>query len=200
MHTKVHHLCAAVALASAALGAAANANAGCLSYGLKPASYGAPDTNGLLLTSGDAFVSIVGMWHVTFTSKGNEDLPKPIPDGAPMDDAFATWHADGTEIMNSARPPATQSFCTGVWKQIGKSTYRLRHIAISWKYPDDGGTVPEPEGPAEIHETVTLDRTGNHFTGFFTIDQYETGEAGTAETGTPIHLTGTLTGDRITVN
>jgi len=200
MDTKVTRICAAIALAGAALGAAASANAGCLSYGSKPASDIEPGAGGLLQTNGDSLVSIVGMWHVTFTSKGNEDLDPPIPDGAPMDDALATWHSDGTEIMNSSRAPATQSFCTGVWKQIGKSTYRLRHIALSWRYPDDGSAIPEPEGPAEIHETVTLDRTGNHFTGFFTIDQYESGKAGTAESGFQVHLTGTLSGDRVVVN
>jgi len=197
MNTKVNHLCAAIALAGASLGATMSANAGCLSYA-KPASDTVPDAAGLLQTSGDSFVSIIGMWRVTFTSKGNADT-LGIPDGVPLDDALATWHADGTEIMNSSRAPATGNFCTGVWKQIGKSTYRLRHIAMSWKYPD-GGVVPEPEGPAEIHETVTVDRTGNHFTGFFTIDQYETGEAGTAESGDPVHITGTLAGERVIVN
>src|SRR5436190_19053471 len=72
--------------------------------------------------------SIVGLWQITFTSK---DTPG-IPDGTVIDAGYATWHADGTEIMNSGRPPITSSFCMGVWKQVGRSTFRLNHVALSW--------------------------------------------------------------------
>ena len=72
--------------------------------------------------------SIVGLWQITFTSK---DTPG-IPDGTVIDAGYATWHADGTEIMNSGRPPITGSFCMGVWKQVGRSTFKLNHRALSW--------------------------------------------------------------------
>src|SRR5262245_23104935 len=53
--------------------------------------------------------SIVGLWQITFTSKDTSG----IPDGTVIDAGYATWHADGTEIMNSGRPPITSSFCMG---------------------------------------------------------------------------------------
>ena len=77
--------------------------------GYLPASFALRDDD-----SEDA--SIVGLWQVTFTSKGTSG----IPDGTVVDAGYATWHSDGTEIMNSGRPPITGSFCMGVWKQVGR--------------------------------------------------------------------------------
>ena len=182
MNTKVTRICAAVALAGAALGTTMNASAGCLSPGLKPTADIVPGVGELLQTNGDSFVSIVGMWHAQLLIDGNV-----------IDDGWQTWHSDGTEIMNSSRSPTTQSWCSGVWKQVGRSTYRLRHFAMSWF------DAQNAEGPLELHETVTIDRTGNHFTGSFTLDQYETGEPGTVESGTPIHVTGSVVGVRICI-
>jgi len=124
----------------------------------------------------------VGFWRVTFTSEGTTG----IPDGTVIDQAYAQWHSDGTEIMNSSRPPVTQSFCLGVWKKAGGLRYKLNHFAISWDQQSN------PVGPANIHEEVALDRKGNSFTGTFTIDQYD--QAG----NTLVHITGTLAGVRIT--
>jgi hypothetical protein len=126
---------------------------------------------------------IVGLWKVIFTSEGTDG----IPDGTVIDSAFAQWHSDGTEIMNSSRSPVTQSFCLGVWKETGESTYKLNHFAISW---DQKGNLV---GPANIREEVTLEGR-EHFTGTFTIDQYD--QAGNLLA----HLAGVLTGTRITVD
>ena len=127
---------------------------------------------------------IVGFWKVTFTAEGNDG----IPDGTVIDSAYVQWHGDGTEIMNSARPPATQSFCLGVWKSIGERRYRLNHFAISW---DQNGNLM---GPANIRETVVLDERNEGFKGTFTIDQFD--QAG----NTLAHVSGVLTGKRITVD
>ena len=129
--------------------------------------------------------SSVGLWQVTFTSK---DTPG-IPDGTVIDAGYATWHADGTEIMNSGRPPITGSFCMGVWKQVRRSTFRLNHVALSW---DASGL--NLVGPASIKEQVTVDRTGNGYRGTFTIDQFDTSGNVLA------HIAGEVTGRRITVN
>ena len=129
--------------------------------------------------------AIVGLWQVTFTSKNTPG----IPDGAVIDAGYATWHGDGTEIMNSGRPPITGSFCMGVWEQVGRSTFRLNHVALSW---DASGM--NLVGPASIREEVTVDHTGNAYTGTFTIDQFD--NAG----NTLAHVTGRVTGQRITVN
>jgi hypothetical protein len=130
---------------------------------------------------------ITGLWKVTFTAKGNpSDGP---PDGALIDSGFVTWHADGTELMNSGRAPPTGSFCMGVWKRVGESTYRLNHWGLSW---DSTGTTFV--GPANIRETVTLDRNGKHYWGTFSITQY-------APDGTTVlgGVVGVVSATRITV-
>jgi hypothetical protein len=113
--------------------------------------------------------SIVGMWHVVFTAKGNFGPGLP-PDGAPIDTGFAQWHSDGTEIMNSSRNPATGSFCLGVWKKVQPLQYKLNHWAISW---DPAVDPNRPQGPANIREDVVLDPDGDSFHGTFVIDQYD---------------------------
>jgi len=135
----------------------------------------------LLVDSGDP---IVGFWKVTFTSEGTIG----IPDDTVIDSAYAQWHSDGTEIMNSSRPPVTQSFCLGVWKKVGGLHYKLNHFAKSFD-PNSN-----PVGPAVIREDVVLSPGGKSFVGSFTIDQYD--GAG----NTLIHITGDLTGTRITVD
>jgi hypothetical protein len=44
---------------------------------------------------------------------------------------FSQWHSDGTEILNSSRPPATSNFCLGVWEKTGPFAYKLNHFALS---------------------------------------------------------------------
>ncbi len=139
---------------------------------------------GALLLASASGEPIVGFWRVTFTSEGTTG----IPDGTIIDQAFAQWHSDGTEIMNSSRPPVTQSFCLGVWKKVGGLHYKLNHFAVS--FDPQSNLV----GPANIREEVALDPKGNSFGGTFTIDQFDT--AG----NTLIHITGTITGSRITAD
>jgi hypothetical protein len=184
----------AAAVAVAAMGCATYANAGCGDFKaahtadswlgggagptLIPASFSLSSGH-LELVNGRDEAPIVGMWRVKF-----------IVGTDVIDDALATWHSDGTEIMNSSKPPISQSWCMGVWKQIGRSSYKLHHIAIGWT--EEGA----PLGPAEIRETVTVERSGNTFTGHFTIDQYMTDE-----TAPPIaHVEGDLQGTRVTVD
>ena len=165
-----------------------------LQQDFRPAAYLSSDRPlaGLIKTHYDEdwfdgpFARIVGMWKFTFTSKGT----KGIPDGAPIDAGYVTWHADGTELMNSGREPKTGSFCMGVWKQVGADTYKLNHFALSW---DDSGTVLV--GPTNIRETVKLDRAANAYTGNFTLDQFSTD-------GTTVlaHIVGTISASRITVD
>ena len=131
----------------------------------------------------DNDAAIVGMWKVQFVSEGTNG----IPDGTMIDSAYAQWHSDGTEIMNSGRPPITSSFCLGVWKKTGESTYKLNHFALSW---DPSGTVFV--GPANIRENVTLNAQGNSFSGTFTIDQFDTNG------NTLAHIVGKITAQRVT--
>jgi hypothetical protein len=130
---------------------------------------------------------IVGLWKFQFVAEGNSGTP---PDGVVIDQGFATWHRDGTEIMNSGRPPITSNFCMGVWKQTSRDTYKLNHFALSW---DASGT--NFVGPANIREEVVLDESENSYSGNFTIDQY-------APDGTTLlaHIAGKVTATRITAD
>jgi len=125
----------------------------------------------------------VGLWKFQFVAEGNSG----IPDGTVIDQGFATWHRDGTEIMKSGRPPITGSFCMGVWKQTTRGTFKLNHFALSW---DTNGTTFV--GPANLREEVVLDESEDSYTGTFTIDQF--GPDGTTVLA---HITGQVTATRI---
>jgi hypothetical protein len=148
-----------------------NAHAGCANT---PGSIG--EVNAKLLSQGKpasasghapqpAGSDIVGLWEVELVAK---NIPNAPPEGVVIDHGYAQWHGDGTEIMNSSRPPATGNFCLGAWKKTGPSTYSLTHRVLSFN-PDGS-----PEGPGSLHEVVTLDRSGNTFSGTFTFDQFDT--------------------------
>jgi hypothetical protein len=140
--------------------------------------------------------SIVGMWHVTFTSQGSAS---DLPEGTPVDNALVVWHGDNTEIMNSYRPPQDGDFCMGVWKQTGRYTYKLNHFAwFSNVYdptnPLSWSEIGPPQGPTHIVEEVTLSPDGAHYSGTFTLDAYDT-------SGNPgVHIVGVLNGTRITMD
>jgi hypothetical protein len=89
----------------------------------------------------------------------------------------------------------------GVWEQIGPFTYKLKHIALAWVSEDTppsmGGPGPTPAqflGPAVIQETVTLNKSRNTYQGHFTVDQYDSKQT------LLVHISGTITGTRVTVN
>jgi len=130
--------------------------------------------------------NVVGLWHVVFSGG--------------YDDGYSEWHSDGTEIMNSGfHNPSSGNFCMGVWTKTGRSTYTLKHVALD--YSVTHGLTPDVI--VILREEVTVDQTGNHFTGSFTADIYA--PHSTAFPATPgNHLAqvgaGTITGDRITAN
>jgi hypothetical protein len=137
--------------------------------------------------------SIVGLWKFAFTATS--------PFAGPFDAGYVTWHSDGTELMNSGRAPTTGDFCMGVWKQIGRSTYKLNHFALAWAFDaSNPGTGPgtggaDFVGPANIREQVTVDRSGNSYEGTFTLVQYEPDGITVVAT-----ITGTVTATRITAD
>jgi hypothetical protein len=127
---------------------------------------------------------IVGFWKVKFLSEGNAG----IPDGTVLDNGFAQWHSDGTEMMNSSRAPVTQSFCMGVWQKTGPSSYQLNHFALGF---DSSSNFI---GPIQIQQSVTVNNKSNQYTGTFTIDQYD-------PMGNPLgHVAGNVAATRVTVN
>ena len=77
----------------------------------------------------------------------------------------------------------------------------MKHIALDYSMQPLGSTSPTVI--VIIRETVTVDQTGNHFTGSFTADIYAPySRALPATPGAHIAQVGggTITGDRITAN
>jgi hypothetical protein len=130
---------------------------------------GGPTPSSLLVQPGRAMMlqvgeennrqpSIVGFWHFKQVSGMNV-----------FDAGYDQWHSDGTEIYNSGgRAPDTQSFCMGVWQQIGPRHYFLNHRAIGW---EPGGTTPAYV--ATVLEDVTLSPSGNSFSGSYIVTLYD---------------------------
>lgn len=132
-------------------------------------------------------VNPVGMWNFQFLSQGNP----PIPDGAAIDFGYVQWHSDGTEIMNSGGHAAnTGNFCMGVWVRTGMFTYEVNHFALSYD-----GTSGALVNKINIREQVTLDPSGNQYTGTFTIDVYNA-----TATQMVDHVAGTIAATRVTVD
>lgn len=158
---------------------------------VKPANW-APQYAAPRLLRASETESIVGMWHVTFTAEtlNGAAIPKTI-----VDNALVVWHSDKTEIMNSGRPPQDGDFCMGVWEQTGESAYKLNHFAWgSNAFPNTSSNgIGEPAGPTHIVEEVTLSPGGNHFSGKFTLDAYDS-------SGNITSFTGVVTATRITIN
>ena len=160
-------------------------------YKLVPQAWGG-QTGSLLPISDISTEPIVGMWHVTFTAKGNEAGP---PDGTPIDNAMVVWHSDGTEIMNSNRPAQDGNFCLGVWEKKGTSRYKLNHMP--WQGNDTTNApsgIGNPQGAVQLIEEISLSPDSKHYTGTFTLDAYDTSGNLTA------HITGVIAATRVTVN
>ena len=138
-------------------------------------------------------MSIVGMWHVVFTAQ--TAMGAPIP-ATVIDNALVVWHGDGTEIMNSVRPPQDGNFCLGVWEQVGKDQYYLNHFAwFGNQFPNNTSNgIGDPVGPTHLREWVTLSPDGSHFTGRFQLDAYDTSNKIMAS------FTGALSGTRVTTS
>jgi predicted small lipoprotein YifL len=132
--------------------------------------------------------SIVGMWKIQLTSKGNTANNPPIPDGALIDFGFTQWHGDGTEIQNSAGVPGG-GFCLGTWVQTGFLQYELNHFPIAFD-----PTTGKVANYINLREQVTLAPDGTFYTGTFTENVYD-------PTGKQVdHLAGTINAERITVD
>ena len=131
--------------------------------------------------------AINGLWKFTFLSLGNTDLG--IPDGTVIDAGYQTWHADGTELTNSSRPPKTGSFCQGVWIDDA-GTYRLNHWALGWDASGDTFA-----GPLNLKEEVILGPKGYTMKGRFQINQFDA-----SGTNLQARIIGTVTAKRVTVH
>lgn len=128
----------------------------------------------------DGDESIVGLWEFQ------------IQGGVPSDFGTQAWHSDGTELMFSAgRDPATGDVCQGVWRRIGPRTYSLNHIAMGWDPGFFGVRV-------HIHAVVTVDRSGNTYTGTLTADAFAVTPANPFDESVPLGSGGgNITGTRV---
>lgn len=161
-------------------------------YKLLPQSWDGQSGSFLPISDSASSEPIVGMWHVTFTAKGNEAGP---PDGTPIDNSLVTWHSDGTEIMASDRPSQDGNICMGIWEKTGRLKYKLNHIP--WLNNDTTNApsgIGNPTGPVRLVEEVTVSPDGKHYAGTFTLDAFDT-------SGNQIaHVVGVLSGTRVTMN
>ena len=160
------------ALGLLALTAAGAANAGCMvgaphqSSGVKlaepaltPAVYHPGITAGSFVKTeyfDEHDEGIVGLWQ--FQMNGY-----PGPDWGTQ-----AWHGDGTELMFSGgQDPETGDVCQGVWRQIGRDTFTLNHIAMGWNKP--GGAFGLR---VHLHEILKLNPSGTAFAGTYTFTGY----------------------------
>jgi hypothetical protein len=98
--------------------------------------------------------SIVGLWKFKFSPELGGDFGTVI------------WHEDGTEIMISgARDPAAGNVCMGAWKQTGRYTYELNHIAMGHDGPPGSPPSPTFTNTVHLHEYITLSHSGNSYSG-----------------------------------
>lgn len=125
--------------------------------------------------------SIVGLWHVIFVSGGQ-----------PFDEGYEQWHSDGTEILNDIAPPqpadGAGTICFGVYEKTGPASYKLRHPF--WIFDATATLI----GKGVYLENVTVDRSGNSYTGSFEFTTY--GLNGNVT----YTATGTLQAQRITID
>lgn len=142
---------------------------------------------------------IVGLWEFEMRLTGAQN---GFPDQALLDWGTSLWHDDGTEMMVSGgRPPSAGDVCMGVWRQVGRGTFKLHHVALGLTPPVASGTYI---GPTAIDELVTVDPTGKHYTGTFTLNIYP----GSPDSGTEFDMSqpavvtfhGVITATRVTVD
>jgi hypothetical protein len=159
---------------------------------LRSADYRPGDEGRFLLIGDDGAwrgdAGIVGMWRFKLVA----------PNGAVVDDGYAQWHSDGTEIQNSGiHAPITSNFCLGVWKQVGPGTYQLNHFPLAWD-----ATGGSPVNAIQLVEKVKL-TDENHMTGTFTLKVYvwtSTDSLDVAPSTPVATVTGTITATRVTIN
>jgi hypothetical protein len=121
----------------------------------------------------------VGMWEVTLTSGGSI-----------YDHAFQQLYSDGNEIQNSGLvPPAEGAICFGVWARDQNGAVKLKHYG--WTFDLAGNFT----GTFVLSATIKL-TSHDAYKGTFVADiilpngQKDPGQ----------HVTGTITGHRISVD
>jgi hypothetical protein len=161
--------------------AAPAAWAGCADgAAVAPASWHKGEADARLIRVNLGEKGIVGLWSFSFVA----------PNGTQVDWGYTEWHSDGTEITNSGgHSPASGNFCLGVWRQTGPNTYHLKHYPLA--YDPATGLLANK---IVLTEDVTVDSSGDNFSGAFTTDVYD------ANGKFLVEAHGTVTGHRIEPN
>lgn len=132
---------------------------------------------------GNQQAAIVGLWKFEMKVNGNI-----------IDFGTVEWHDDGTEMtISGGRNPSDGDTCMGAWQQVGWSKFKLNHIAMAYA----GGAYL---GVAHFHELITVDPTGQSYSGTFTIEQFADSTSDPFnESGAPLATVGgTVTATRVT--
>ena len=121
--------------------------------------------------------SIVGLWHVTYTSGGQLFY-----------EAFDMWHSDGTEFENANLTPIEGNVCEGAWRATKTGTVLLNHVG--WSFDSNGS----PNGSFTLTQANVVAHGGNSYQGTFNYKLYDLN--GTLQ----FEATGTQTATRISAN
>jgi hypothetical protein len=153
-------------------------------------------------------VSIVGLWHLIYTAKTDNNFPPggPYPPTPfPFLESFKTWHADGTEFENAFLPPTGGNICFGVWEDVGHGKVHLHHIGLMFQ-PGEGAPPEFVTSIFTVDENDAVASDGKTYSGTFDFKlfvptQCADFDGAYACTGKPLaEVTGTTFGTRITVN
>lgn len=190
---------------AATLGLSGTSHAGCATAKWSDAPQAAPAPGAAMSVAPGGFIrvsdrdsggAIVGLWKFEMISKSTPTHRNPMPDGTLIDFGTAAWHGDGIEFQTSGiRNPSDGDVCQGVWQRVGERTYVLNHYALAWT----NGTYT---GPVNIRAQVTVDPSGNHYTGWFaTVAYLATPVAGHEFDQSTIFasITGKFTATRVTL-
>lgn len=190
---------------AAALGLSGTSHAGCAPGKWSDARQAAPTPGTAMSIAAGHFIqvsdresarTIVGLWKFEMISKSTAKHTNPMPDGTLIDFGTAAWHADGTEIqMSGIRNPSDGDVCQGVWQRIGNGTFVLNHYALAWT----NGTYT---GPVNIRARVTVNPSGNRYSGVFVTIVYLASSVQGHEfdqTTVLATITGTFTATRVTL-
>ena len=116
--------------------------------------------------------SIVGLWHVHYTS----DLT------GPLFESYDQWYSDGLEFEGANLPAAVGNFCQGTWKMAHRSV-QLFHVG--WTYDETGALT----GYFEETQINTVSHDRNSYDGTYDDKFYDTdGNFVGEDTGT-LHAT-----------
>ena len=80
-------------------------------------------------------------------------------------------------------------------EKTGKDKYKVNHIP--WLNNDTANApsgIGNPTGPVRVFQEITLGLDGNHYTGTFTLDAYD------SSGNLMAHIVGIVKGTRITIN